>query len=199
MAMARDTNRGRRAPARKPSGRFLLRLDPGLHALVRAAAAEAGLSLNDYCARRLAASIGEAPTVGPAAVCVERAARLFGDRLLGVVLYGSWARGEAADDSDIDLLVVLDEEIPLRRELYRTWDDRPITWEGRRIEVHFAHLPKARRAPGGLWAEVALDGIVLFERALTVSRRLSAVRRAILAGQIVRRTAQGQPYWVEVA
>ncbi|MEW6267313.1 MAG: nucleotidyltransferase domain-containing protein [Thermodesulfobacteriota bacterium] len=34
-------------------------------------------------------------------------AEAFGDRLQGVVLYGSEARGEAQPDSDIDLLVLL--------------------------------------------------------------------------------------------
>jgi len=33
----------------------------------------------------------------------------FGGRLKGVVLYGSEARGEAGPDSDVDLLVLLDE------------------------------------------------------------------------------------------
>jgi len=34
-------------------------------------------------------------------------AKLYGRRLKNVILYGSWARGEATEDSDIDLLVVL--------------------------------------------------------------------------------------------
>lgn len=34
--------------------------------------------------------------------------RLYGARLRKVLLFGSWARGEAVPDSDIDLLVVLD-------------------------------------------------------------------------------------------
>jgi predicted nucleotidyltransferase len=32
---------------------------------------------------------------------------LYGDRLERVVLYGSYARGDAREDSDVDLLVVL--------------------------------------------------------------------------------------------
>ena len=34
--------------------------------------------------------------------------RLYGDRLRKVLLFGSWARGDAHPESDIDLLVVLD-------------------------------------------------------------------------------------------
>ena len=35
--------------------------------------------------------------------------RIYRDRLKGVVLYGSYARGEATEDSDIDILMVVDE------------------------------------------------------------------------------------------
>jgi predicted nucleotidyltransferase len=37
----------------------------------------------------------------------DRLAILYGDRLQGVYLYGSYARGEATEDSDIDVAVVL--------------------------------------------------------------------------------------------
>jgi predicted nucleotidyltransferase len=35
--------------------------------------------------------------------------RMYGGRLQGVYLFGSRARGEGAPDSDVDILVVLDE------------------------------------------------------------------------------------------
>lgn len=35
----------------------------------------------------------------------------FGERLRGIVLFGSRARGDAAEDSDIDLLVLLDDPV----------------------------------------------------------------------------------------
>lgn len=42
---------------------------------------------------------------------------LYGNRLVGVVLYGSEARGEAKPDSDIDLLVLLRGPVDSGREL----------------------------------------------------------------------------------
>lgn len=42
---------------------------------------------------------------------------VYDDRLRGIVLYGSEARGEAAPESDIDLLVLLDGPVVLGQEL----------------------------------------------------------------------------------
>ena len=43
----------------------------------------------------------------------------FGDRLCEVVLYGSLARGEASQESDMDLMVILEGPIRLGRDLER--------------------------------------------------------------------------------
>lgn len=192
--VARDTKR------RQASGRFVLRLDPGLHAALREAARAAELSLNDYCATKLAAPAGmPAPSRALAAV-VQRAAQQFGADLLAVAAYGSWARDELHDASDVDVLVVLESHVPLRRALYRVWDEEPLWCDGRRVEAHLAHLPPPNETVAGIWSEVAIDGIVLFERGLQLSSRLVRVRHDIVAGRIVRRTVHGQGYWVhEVA
>ncbi|MGH2830417.1 MAG: UPF0158 family protein [Actinomycetota bacterium] len=44
---------------------------------------------------------------------------LYGDRLKAVMLFGSWARGDAHPESDIDLLVVLDRFDSWAQELRR--------------------------------------------------------------------------------
>jgi len=49
---------------------------------------------------------------------VEKAIKAHGDRIRSITLFGSVARGTARHDSDIDLLVVIDEEdFRLRRKL----------------------------------------------------------------------------------
>ncbi|MBI2325484.1 MAG: nucleotidyltransferase domain-containing protein [Chloroflexi bacterium] len=48
--------------------------------------------------------------------------RLYGDRLRTVLLFGSWARGDAHPESDIDLLVVLDRVEDVWREHDRVDD-----------------------------------------------------------------------------
>lgn len=45
---------------------------------------------------------------------------IYGDRLKGVYLYGSYARGNAREDSDIDVAVVLAGPVKRSEELKRT-------------------------------------------------------------------------------
>ncbi|MCU0547093.1 MAG: nucleotidyltransferase domain-containing protein [Oscillatoriaceae cyanobacterium Prado104] len=45
---------------------------------------------------------------------------LYGDRLVQLILYGSQARGDAKPDSDIDILVVLQEPVCAGKEIDRT-------------------------------------------------------------------------------
>jgi predicted nucleotidyltransferase len=43
--------------------------------------------------------------------------RLYGDRLKDIILYGSYARGDARDESDIDVMVVLRDTVTPGREI----------------------------------------------------------------------------------
>jgi len=47
-------------------------------------------------------------------------AEIYGERLKGVYLFGSYARGEADEDSDIDILIVLDRVDDYSSEIERT-------------------------------------------------------------------------------
>lgn len=186
-----DTTSDETSPA---SGRFLLRIEQGLHQALRDAAAGAGLSLNEYCARKLAAPGREVG--GPASAAVYEALGRFGGEVVGVIAFGSWARGEMTPSSDVDLLLVVRPGTGVTRRLYRVWDEAPVSWEGHAVEPHFAHLPEPGSRLTGLWAEVAIEGIVLFDPEFRVSRRLVTLRRRVMEERLVRRRAHGQPYWV---
>jgi hypothetical protein len=110
------------------SGRFVLRIDAGLHGALREAALRATVSLNELVARKLA--------------------------------------------------------LP------------PISFAGRRVEPHFVHLPAADATLSGLWPEIAIDGVILVDRALTLALALASIRRAIVTGRLQRRIVHGQSYWV---
>lgn len=181
------------------SGRFLLRLSPGLHALLRQAAADAHLSLNDYCNLKLSAPVGSLTGDQELARAVIHAATALEADLIAVVAFGSWCRGEQTPDSDLDLLIVIEETVPINRTLYRRWDELNSKSRVRALDPHFVHPPWARVGITGVWAEVALEGIVLFERGLELSRYLVEVRREILRGQLVQKWVHGQRYWLEVA
>jgi len=47
----------------------------------------------------------------------EKAEKLYGSRLKNIILYGSFARGQATEDSDIDIAVILEGEVDPCREI----------------------------------------------------------------------------------
>lgn len=175
----------------------MLRLDPQLHGLLREDARAAGISLNDWCSQTLAAPGAGGFSEASGVVQVIRCR--LGRELVGVVVYGSFTRGELAAGSDVDLLVVLAKEVPITRSLYRDWEDALPDWGGRTIDLHFVHLPKPADRVSGTWAEAAVCGIVLHDKNLAVSRRLIGIRECIATGGLVRRMSQGQPYWIHEA
>jgi predicted nucleotidyltransferase len=50
------------------------------------------------------------------------AEKIYGDRLRNIILYGSCARGQATEDSDIDLAIVLAGEVVPGNEIDRIID-----------------------------------------------------------------------------
>ncbi len=48
-----------------------------------------------------------------------RLRELYGKKLKNIILYGSWARGDAKEHSDIDLAVLLEGEVNPGREIDR--------------------------------------------------------------------------------
>lgn len=66
---------------------------------------------------------------------------LYGDRLVQLVLYGSQARGETHEESDVDVLVVLEGPVEPGKEIRRMGEIR--TRLGLRYEHSASLLPVA--------------------------------------------------------
>ena len=184
--------------ARRPSPpvtRVLLRLPADLHRLLARAAEADGLSFNEFCVRRLRTPAQPQQMSEARTAVVHRAQAAFGQRLLGVLALGSWARGEAGTSSDIDVLIVIDRDTPLTRDLYRAWDLNPLAVEGRVVDAHFTHPSPSGATPGAVWCEAAVDGLLWYDRDGQVQQRLAEMRRAIAERRVVRSFAHGQPYW----
>jgi predicted nucleotidyltransferase len=183
---------------------------PGhLHAKLKQEAADRGISLNQACIARLERNQSLLTDLGTKAAAADliipeflsAIVRQWPDELVGLILFGSAARGDATEDSDIDLLLVMTPEVKIARDLYRLWDDFCDAHFGTRdydnISPHFVNLPGGVQEAGGLWYEVAIEGMVLWESDPKVSRFLRSVRAAMGQGKIRRRMVHGSPYWVK--
>ena len=179
------------------SGRILLRTSKELHQRLIATAESRTQSLNDLCVERLSVPSsleGEANLL--LRNVLASAEELLGPQLKGLILYGSRARGDAYKTSDWDFLIVTSPDLLLTRRLYHRWDAVVPEAAALRLEVNFAQMPLTTHAATGFWSEIALDGIVLYEKHFTLSQHLARLRKDIAAGLIVRRIIHGQAYWV---
>jgi predicted nucleotidyltransferase len=89
----------------------------------------------------------------------------YGKRLKGVVLYGSEARGEADDHSDVDLMVLLDGPVDTGREIREiTGLIYPLQMEQgffRPVEVIPVDVKDYRSVNIGIYRNVKEEGISL--------------------------------------
>lgn len=169
------------------SGKFVLRLDPLLHKALKEEAKKLGESLNTLCLRKITQS---APSLHSAVI----GAIVAEFNPLGIILFGSAARGEARQSSDIDLLIVLDSSVPIHRSLYQRWDQA--LPKDSKYSPQFVHRPLQEESIGSIWLESALEGEVLYDKEDLMKNELVQIRSKIAAGQYQRKTSHGQAYWI---
>jgi len=178
----------------KYSGKFLLRVPPRLHRALAERADRAGTSLNRLCIDLLSTGVDSRD---PESSLFAKLRGCFGPSLRAIVLFGSHARGSAMDTSDTDVLLVFAPETEISRALYRKWEDSPDAEGSPDLSLHCVTPADPERA-GGLWLEVALDGIVLWDADGATSRLLAALKRRIAEGRYVREKSHGHGYWKRI-
>jgi len=98
------------------------------------------------------------PILGKCRAALEA---LYGDRFRGLILYGSTARGEDTDESDVDLLALLDGPVEVGAELRRIWHCLyPVQLESeRQISLMPADVAEYRNGDCRLYRSVQREGV----------------------------------------
>ena len=186
------------------SGKFVLRVSPFLHQRLAEKAQQQHVSLNQVCVSMLQESLSEKsktvlpPWQKPAEEILKQMKKKFREDLLGLVVFGSQVRGDATKHSDLDLLVVLDENVPIKRGLYAWWDS-VVTWKGniKEINPHFVHLSPSPQQATGLWYEIAMFHKIIFEKGKQISVFIEELILSMEQGKISRSVSNGHPYWIK--
>jgi uncharacterized protein len=92
----------------------------------------------------------------------DRLAVLYGDRLKRVILYGSMARGSAGPESDVDILVLLEDPVQYGVELRNIIDALfPLSMEiGRRISAKPVSITSYEKQECPLFNHAHEEGMV---------------------------------------
>lgn len=113
-------------------------------------------------------------------LAVERLQAAFGDKLVGVALYGSRARGEAGPHSDVDLLVIV-------RDLPAHWQERTTALQtplrGITLDFDFSAYGSTpeefEKYFPSIYLDMGLDGIVLYDTDQYLAQKLARIRDII--------------------
>jgi predicted nucleotidyltransferase len=132
----------------------------------------------------------------------------FSQRLVGVLVFGSVARGSWDRNSDIDLLVVVDgwnkpiwertkELVNLRRKMRETLEFQRLV--ERNLPTSIQHYPLSKSEalePHRIYVDACMEGIILYEKEGFLSKVLGEFREKLSKlGAMRITTASGKTYW----
>jgi predicted nucleotidyltransferase len=142
-------------------------------------------------------------------IAVGRIVEEFGPKLQGLVLFGSFAKGNAGQESDIDMLLVAEglprrygerlEEIRRITQLdsLRKW--RSYLWEKSKVYPLLEVIPltpEEARKTHPFYLDMIEDGIVIYEREGLMTRKLAQLKtrlQEVGASRVV--LPSGRSYW----
>ncbi|MFQ5611253.1 MAG: nucleotidyltransferase domain-containing protein [Anaerolineae bacterium] len=120
---------------------------------------------------------------------------LLGPSLVAIVLYGSWARGEARPGSDVDLFLVarnlpedrFDRAVYLRQAVAGC-GSLPVSILAKEPAQFEAHFPP-------LYLDIGLDGIIIDDSGGYMARKLARIREIIDQAGLYRVRQEGELMW----
>ena len=128
----------------------------------------------------------------------ERLADLFGDEFVGLVLFGSRARGEAGDYSDVDVLVVFRSlgGFDVRGRVYGVIAEcvrMPITL----VDVRLDEIASEDFELTPLMLNILYDGVIVWDRDGLLRDFFERGRKLIEKANLIRyRTRDGKYGWM---
>ena len=121
----------------------------------------------------------------------------FGEAYVGLLLFGSYARGEASDRSDVDVLVVMRglKGLKVRGDVYGILAKhvgRPLTL----IDVDLADISRDDLEVTPLLLNALYDGVIVYDRFSVLERLKLKTIELIRKANLVRyRTPDGKYGW----
>ncbi len=101
------------------------------------------------------------------AIIQQEITKLYGERLAKIILYGSYSRGDYHENSDIDFLVVLnDEEILIGKEL--AYMNKAIFQLTLQYNIAISHYPTTKNrfenSQAMFYQQIRKEGKIIYER-----------------------------------
>jgi len=121
----------------------------------------------------------------------NRVREVFGDKLVSFIIYGSVARGMDSRSSDVDVLLILDDDrsysdrcmilSKIMREVYNTDIAKRLIEKGYNLFVEFYPLNKEEAAVfRPIYLDMVHDAIVLYDRDYFFKNIMNRVRNLLL-------------------
>lgn len=130
----------------------------------------------------------------------EELEKVFGEEFVGLALFGSWARGEAEKDSDVDVLVLLKsmKGLRVRSKIYKAITrivGRPLTI----VDVRVGEVTSEDLEVTPLLLNILYDAIIVFDREGVLKELVEKVNKLITKAKLVRyKTPNGKYGWKRV-
>lgn len=134
--------------------------------------------------------------------------KLYGERLRSVCLFGSVARGEAVEGSDVDVLVVV-ENLPrgigmryrkanqVRMKLKKCESYRRLREAGKPCTISEIYLtPEELRGHPPILLDIVEDGIIIYDKGNILKETLNKLRERLKALGAKRVRGKKGRYWI---